>query len=502
MPLNVVIADDEYFIRKRIIKLIPWEKLQLTLIGEAENGEEVLSLLTSHPVDLLLLDIKMPKLSGIEVAKYIHEHTPHTHIIILSGYDDFQYAQSAIRAGVKEYLLKPVQQEELLQAILSCISSIEIRSDIHHRLQLYEQYEWRHHLSTVRDGARSYEDFCTSYPEFTKYNYSIYSTMYAEKFPLQKARELSEQLYQANLVCVYSQESEYICSLQIFILEKEDVEQIDKLFSDFIQNQEHYVYLYLDEVFSTHDNWAAYYQRSLHLITERYFSTSPNLYIRYSHHTTPKFEEEVLLLRKELSAALHTNEEAVLRQYLKQVFQSLREKKSCNYLCLAITEIFTIYHLYFHIPEQLTQSVSDFAASILATEHSLDALEAEALFYGLECIQKIETVPSDVVVCRKIREYIEAHFCDPTLSVSEIAENLGMTASYLGSIFKKVHHCSILQYLSNLRIETAKKLLKDGDLKITEIAEASGYSDVYYFSKKFKKACGCSPKTYANSNQI
>ncbi len=502
MPLNVVIADDEYFIRKRIIKLIPWEKLQLTLVGEAENGDEVLSLLADNPVDLLILDIKMPKLSGIEVAEYVHQHTPHTHIIILSGYDDFHYAQSAIRAGVKEYLLKPVQQEELLQAIQSCISSIEIRSDIHNRLQLYEQYEWNQQLSAVRDGSRTYEDFCVSYPEFAKYKYSIYCTMYAEKSPLQKASELSERLNQTNLVCVHSQESEYICILQIFVLEKEDFKQIDNIFSDFIQNQEHYVYLYLDEVFSTHSSWTAYYQRSLHLIMERYFSTAPTLYIRYSHRAIPKFEQEVLLLRKELSAALHTNEEEVLRQYLKQVFQSLREKKNCTYLSLVITEIFTIYHLYFHIPEQLTQSVSDFAASILATEHSLDVLEAEVLFYGLECIQKIETVPSDVVVCRKITEYIEAHFCDPTLSVSEIAENLGMTASYLGSIFKKVHHCSILQYLSNLRIETAKKLLKDGDLKITEIAEASGYSDVYYFSKKFKKACGCSPKTYANSNQF
>lgn len=497
MPLNVVIADDEYFIRRRIAKLIPWEKLGLTLVGEAENGEEVLSLLNSHSVDLLILDIKMPKLSGIEVADYVKKHTPHTHMIILSGYDDFQYAQSALRSGVKEYLLKPVQREELLQAVQPCISSIQTNSDIHHRLQLYEQYELVHHLSCVRDSSSSYDEFCILYPEFQKFQYSIYCALYAEKSPLQNTKELSQKLSKANFTCIHSQESEYICILQIFVPEKESFQHIVSIFTNYIHSQEQFVYLYLDEVFPTNGGWAPYYQRSLHLITERYFSSESDLCMHYSCRGMQKFEDDVLVLRKNLIAALHGNEENALRQYMHKVFLSLKEKKSCDYLCIAITEIFTIYNLYFHIPEQLSQSISEFAALIIASEHSLDALESEAVFYGLQCIHKIETVPSDMAICRKITEYIEKHFRDPALSVSEIADTLGMTASYLGSIFKKVHHRSILQYLSDLRIETAKALLKQGELKITEIAEASGYSDVYYFSKKFKKTCGCSPKTYA-----
>lgn len=497
MTLNVVIADDEYFIRKRIAKLIPWEDMGLTLVGEAENGEEVLALLTSYSVDLLILDIKMPKMSGIEVANFVKKYTPQTHMIILSGYDDFKYVQSALRAGSKEYLLKPVQQEDLLEAIRSCIHSIELHSDIHQRLQLFEQYEWAHQLSCVRDSSRSYDELCELYPEYGVFHYSVYCTLYAEESPFEKAHELSTQLINANFSCVHSQESENICILQIFVPEKECFQHIGSIFTNFIQNQEKFVYLYLDEIFPTHSNWAPYYQRSLHLITERYFSSSSDLCIRYSHHAVPVFQEEVLQLRKDLIAVLHGNEEIALRQYIHQVFLSVKEKKSCDFLCMIVTEIFTIYHLYFHVPEQITQSIADFAASILASEHSLDVLESEIVFYGLECIHKIETVPSDVAICRKITEYIDEHFRESTLSVSEIADTLGMTASYLGSVFKKVYHSSILQYLSDRRIDTAKTLLKQGDLKIAEIAEASGFSDVYYFSKKFKKACGCSPTTYA-----
>ena len=106
MSLKLLIADDEYFIRQRIKKIIPWEKLNLTFAGEAENGQQVIDHLEKEPVDLLLLDIKMPQMNGIETARYIKEHFPSVHMLILSGYNDFEYARTAIRYGEKEYLLK------------------------------------------------------------------------------------------------------------------------------------------------------------------------------------------------------------------------------------------------------------------------------------------------------------------------------------------------------------------------------------------------------------
>lgn len=162
-----------------------------------------------------------------------------------------------------------------------------------------------------------------------------------------------------------------------------------------------------------------------------------------------------------------------------------------------IHEIFVVYHVYFHIPENLAQPVTEFSASILDTEHSLENLKNEVLFYGLQCIQKMDAVPSDIALCRRVMEYIGNHYTDASLSVSQVAANFQLHPSYLGSVFKKVQHTSVLQYISDIRISAAQKLLKEGTMKISEVAETSGYSDVYYFSKKFKKACGCSPKEYA-----
>lgn len=166
MSLKLLIADDEYFIRQRIKKIIPWEKLNLTFAGEAENGQQVIDHLEKEPVDLLLLDIKMPQMNGIETARYIKEHFPSVHMLILSGYNDFEYARTAIRYGVKEYLLKPVAAEELERALSECIQAIHFEEQTRHTLKHYEHFHLCSMLANIRDGVLSYSDLCVQHPEF------------------------------------------------------------------------------------------------------------------------------------------------------------------------------------------------------------------------------------------------------------------------------------------------------------------------------------------------
>ena len=173
MSLKLLIADDEYFIRQRIKKIIPWEKLNLTFAGEAENGQQVIDHLEKEPVDLLLLDIKMPQMNGIETARYIKEHFPSVHMLILSGYNDFEYARTAIRYGVKEYLLKPVAAEELERALSECIQAIHFEEQTRHTLKHYEHFHLCSMLANIRDGVLSYSDLCVQHPEFENLAYSI-----------------------------------------------------------------------------------------------------------------------------------------------------------------------------------------------------------------------------------------------------------------------------------------------------------------------------------------
>ncbi|MEG0274450.1 MAG: response regulator, partial [Longicatena sp.] len=110
---TVVVADDEFELRRAIIETVEWEKIGFEVIGEAENGVEALDLVENLEPDLLLTDIKMPFISGIELARRVREIRPSMQIAFLSGYDDFQYAQQAIQYNIIKYLLKPISSEQL-----------------------------------------------------------------------------------------------------------------------------------------------------------------------------------------------------------------------------------------------------------------------------------------------------------------------------------------------------------------------------------------------------
>lgn len=275
MSLKLLIADDEYFIRQRIKKIIPWEKLNLTFAGEAENGQQVIDHLEKEPVDLLLLDIKMPQMNGIETARYIKEHFPSVHMLILSGYNDFEYARTAIRYGVKEYLLKPVAAEELERALSECIQAIHFEEQTRHTLKHYEHFHLCSMLANIRDGVLSYSDLCVQHPEFENLAYSIYCSVYVSEHTHDAVLQLVDRLRGQDFLCEYMQESEYIYMLQIFLSDKEKLLHIGSCFTDFIAQQNEYTFLYIENIFPVTTDWKPYYTRCLHLLTERYFPGNP-----------------------------------------------------------------------------------------------------------------------------------------------------------------------------------------------------------------------------------
>ena len=115
--MRVIVADDEFFARKALVKRIGELSEEIEVCEEAENGRQVMELLKSHGADLVVTDIRMPDMDGLEVAKQVKEQFPETSVIIESGYADFDYATTAIRYGVKDYLTKPVKKEELERAV-------------------------------------------------------------------------------------------------------------------------------------------------------------------------------------------------------------------------------------------------------------------------------------------------------------------------------------------------------------------------------------------------
>lgn len=120
---RIMVVDDEPIVREAVASQIPWEKFEISVVKTAANAIEALEYLEEHEVDLMLVDIKMPVIDGIELLKRVHEQKRDIDFIILSGYADFQYAQQAMRQGAKDYLLKPLDEASLLNAVTSCMES-------------------------------------------------------------------------------------------------------------------------------------------------------------------------------------------------------------------------------------------------------------------------------------------------------------------------------------------------------------------------------------------
>lgn len=497
MNISVLIADDEYFIRQRIKKIIPWEALALSFAGEAENGIEVLELMAKTPVNILILDIKMPLMNGIEAAGQIRERFPGVHIIILSGHSDFEYARATFRHGVKDYLLKPVAQEDLIRALQSCIDSIHAQKQRRNADELYAHYKRCSALNDVRSGALPLSALMEQYPEYAAMRCSLYVGIYTQENTMAPIYELILLLRDAGYLCEYTKESDYIYSLQIFFASQEDTTHMGSIFTEFTNRQASYIFLYIGNLFPLSGDWETYYKRCSHRLTQRYFTPSSNLLMEYAMPEEAQYGSELSRVRASLSSVLNSRDEAALSSFLDGLFDSIREKHSDSYLNLVLTEIFILYHVNYQVPDTLSTHLNEFVTAVIDEEYELDNLKSTAFSYGLMCMQKNEAAYSDIALCKRLTAYIKEHYADTDLSVALLAELFQLNPSYMGGIFKKATNTSILQFITETRLEAAKLLLKGGSCKISEVAAAVGYSDVFYFSKRFKKACGCSPKDYA-----
>lgn len=500
MSITLLIADDEYFIRQRLKRIIPFTPLNITLVGEAENGVDVLKILQEKQVDIVLLDIHMPKITGTEVAEYIHHNFPETQIIMLSGYNEFEYARCALKNGVFDYLLKPVNSDALLSSLESCIEKISSRKHEHLKIKSFEQHMFSKTLTDVRDEAFGIEDFFKEYPDFLCYKYSAYIGIYAEKETSTDVLKLADAIQrQFNLYCHLFHESEHIYCLQLFFHNEENINSI----VDFIKGYEtcinSYSFFAIDYIFPIKEHWTNFYKRVMTALDRRYFSVDRIFVLADALETEAVEKFPLEKLRQNIIQSLNSKSFSVFEDFINSTFEIIMEKQSVEFLFSFINELFIIYQMHYKIPTNLDTSIAKFISAIMEDEYTCQSLKETILHYGNQCINAKIVQPSELNYCNKIMNYVEKNYSNSGLTVASIAEHFHLNSSYLGTIFKNTKDQSLLQYITGVRLEAAKSLLSTGTLSVSDIASAVGYSDVFYFSKCFKRNYGCSPTEFIRS---
>jgi two-component system response regulator YesN len=536
---KVLLVDDEADVREGLVQEIHWGACGFTIEGTAENGREAMELAERLEPDVVITDISMPFQDGLQLAAWLREHQPLCKIVILTGYDEFDYARQAITLRVDEYLLKPFSADsfmELLHKIKDKIDrEVAEREDVR---QLKEHY--RTSLPLLRESFLASlltRKLPRTIIEEKTRNYGLPSNgacYLASVLALYPAAEDKEKTSSSSLrhsgdldlmlhamlniakelMDPLSYGSAFIYQDSIVLLTTNDGREGEAWFNDLqvtldrlLKSVLHYLKLSVtigvgSKVRHLSDLKHSYQDALLALDYRLILGAEKVIFI-----------DDVESPRQEGVRLDELMEQALIRNLKLGTAEELSE---------AISHIFdeligascTIHEVQVYLLEVVTSILRTAKESGIEMEELFGAgfqLHAEIFkFSGLEeakvwLLDISLTIRKHISSSRqhsykdiveKALQYTREHYVDPELSLQKLCMQLHISTGYFSGVFKKEIKMTYVQYLMQLRMETAKELLRSSDLKAFEIAERVGYADPNYFSFCFKKQVGISPKEY------
>ena len=516
---TVLIADDEMNIREGLKYIIDWNELGFEICAEAANGEDALCLILEKKPSLVLLDIRMPKMYGTDLIRIAREKGFQGRFIILSGYSDFTYAQTAIRYGVEYYITKPIDEDELQQAICEIKKSLEEEHTVSENMELLKTKAKDVILHEIVTGTyQTAEKTLLSSREIEEMNLyaDCYQVVIYEKFspnPDDISYSFADLLKITNrgnhTFEHFNEESNEVILLKgRFALNK---------FSGFLERYEKNPPQKgspLDSLFLAYgrpvsDLAAIYlsYREASALRKRRFFCMQGQHTLGYGE--LPKFHEISLEINnatlEEYSNLLTDYLLAFQRNKVAETLFSLEEFLYNVKNDISSVKLF-LKDLFLRIKEKVNHTFCSAEIPFPTNSQIIDRIESCHYLYEIilfiseqtEMIMNATGNPSRDTVLDDILYYIDHNFRS-NIKLEGIAPLFGYSSTYLGKIFNRTFGESFNSYVDHRKIEYSKELLKENRLKVYEIAEQVGYNNVDYFHKKFKKYTGMSPAEYRKS---
>ena len=517
MSYKVFFVEDEIITREGIRDNIDWRGNGFEFCGEAADGEMALPLLRAAQPDVLITDIKMPFMDGLQLSKIVRERMPWVKIIILSGHDEFEYAQKAIGLGVTDYLLKPVTVQKL-QSVLKklTVQLDQERKEQDHLKRLQEQME--DHRAMLREqllfklvvGAVSPVEAIEKGQMLGIDLIARHYLVVILKLELRDRSESYNHEEYRRVECILTELAER--NPDVFVLKRDwdDIILIMKGSTpEYLEEERD---LLLDEIRRVVAETRYQLALGIGVTKERIADICQSFVDALVQIQNPMNAREdglnALLERGELLKLDKTAVENYLRCGAKDEFDdffraylrplsdtTLRSTLIKNYIfvdtILATAKL--IHELGGDIDKVLPQLNS--MEMILSQVRSVEQLRDEAYKIISIGLTYRDSHPNGqhAPLIRQAKEYIEHHYADPELSLNEVAAQANLSASHFSAVFSQETGQTFKEYLTQIRISKAKELLRMTMLRSAEIAYQVGYNDPHYFSSVFKKHTGLSP---------
>lgn len=528
---KIMIVDDEEEIRLGIIKKIDWESNGFLVVGDAENGQEALEKAEKLQPDVIMTDIKMPFMDGLELGKKLVELMPSTKIIVFSGYDDFEYAHKAIKINVVEYVLKPINSIELTEVLKRLKEQLDREYSEKRNLEnLYKYYV--NSLPVIREqflvgsieGKVSGEKWREKAEDLgidLDYEYVNVALIHADgELELEENSLIQKEstLVPISIKNIVDETMDKYCKFISFLYsdmvvvignfqKEEEILSFIKGINEVCKSYKRIMNLTISAgvgyTYSNISQMRFSYITAQNALDYRFIiGTGKAIYIddvEPDNSIQLRFdeEEERLMLN-----AVKISSQDEISEVINNLFKKIEElllpfNQYRIYIMEIMTSILKLVQTYKLEMDEIFGS--DFNCySYLDSFNSIHEVKKWLIKKAIKvngCIKR-ERINSSMLLIENAKQYIRENYRDYDVSVEKLCSKLHVSPTYFSTIFKRETGLNFVNYLTSIRLEEAVKLLNTTDYKTYMIAEKVGYPEANYFSYVFKKEFGVSPSKY------
>lgn len=536
--LKVFLVEDESIMREGLRDSIPWQQYGYEYVGEASDGEMALPLVRKYMPDVVITDIKMPFMDGLALSEIITKEFPNIKVIIISGYDDFEYARRAIRVGVEQYLLKPITRSAMQKVLLEVREKIENEQSQKNYIEMfkaenheYEQFTRHNFFEKVFEGKLSaqeiYEEAKNLSIELNAPCYNLVLFSIADRQKTVEAMSMTASEYIENIQRSFPIYSEYtvfrwnINTYGVLIAGEEG--EMESLLDRVISHLKRFLndadkdliewyaavgtpvnrlsflsecYKEVNKIFSFR-----FLLPNVNILTKDIISQFSSDYSQGSNYKTMDISKvDAEIIKGFLTKGDKDEAADFVNNYLNNLTDPMRSLIFRNYLVLNVR--FTVLAFV----ESLGKNQDEFLEIAKINEIDEKQLNVQDLrAYMLNLILaaiEMRDEQSDSQgknVLEKALKYIDDNFASDSLSLNEVASAVDVSPNYFSGLFSAEMEQTFVEYVTEKRMEKAKKLLKTTNKQTRDISLEVGYKDSHYFSFVFKKTQGITPREYRNS---
>ncbi|NLN64100.1 MAG: response regulator [Clostridiaceae bacterium] len=533
---KVFLVEDEIVVREGIRKNILWEQYGFRYTGDAPDGELALPLIRQIQPDLLITDIKMPFIDGLELIELIRKELPKIKIVIISGYDNFSYAQQAIGLGVEQYLLKPITKGKMVEILIGLREKMEAERQqqeylavFQREVQEYEIFSRRRFFEQIVVGSMSVLEISETAKEMgidlnaPYYNivlFSLNSAGYDGSAPESYTDSLA--VIQGKISELTANRTETILFrwnvTTYAILVKGTEDDIDRRTDECIENIKDYC-ITADSDIKWHIAKGTPVSRlgaipncfseANRILSYRYLCPEDHILsessIQHFRNGPNRGTDKNEINQKHISSFLSNGSREEISPFIDQLLASAAEQTVslplfCRYLSMTA---------YFAVVKYL-DSIGCSTDSFWMLEHQPgdDASvpeKAKKYIYqimkqALELRDHESKKQQRNLLTQAIR-FIDKHYSEESISLNRVARKVNISPNYFSAIFSQEIGQTFIEYLTGKRIDEAKRMLRQTDMRSSEVAIAVGYRDPHYFSFVFKKVSGLTPNEYRRESK-